>query len=125
MARDSDLYKVFNVAILRESWVLDEIEKDAAEHQMPGHVNKLLALRITEYYRLIKEGKISAAILGSMDVAVATSGYHEANGSTVAKASPTRESTVSYSSIDRGSVGISGNAEINADAALDFFEPLE
>jgi hypothetical protein len=122
--RDSEQYRLFNVAILRDSWVLEEIERDAAEHQMPGHVNKLLALRITEYYRLIREGKISAAILGSIDVA-ATGGHEKANGSTIAKASPTRESTVSQSSTGRGSVGISGNAETNADAALDFFEPLE
>jgi hypothetical protein len=115
------------VAILRESWVLDEIEKDAEEHQMPGHVNKLLALRITEYYRLIREGKISAAILGSMDVAAAANGHHRANGSTKPHHEqalpPTREST--ESTTERGSVGISGNAETNADAALGFFEPLE
>ena len=122
MARDSELYKTFNIAILRDSWVLEEIEKDAAEHQMPGHVNKLLALRITEYYKLIWDGIISAAMLSSIDTAEAR-GHHKANGSAPGRsqeAPPAQEGRT-----ERGSVGLSGNAEDNADAALDFFEPLE
>lgn len=122
MGRDSELYKTFNIAILRDSWVLEEIEKDAVEHQMPGHVNKLLALRVTEYYTLIRNGTISAAILSSMDAAAAAD-HHKANGSTPARS--TQASQAQEGRTERGSVGLSGNAETNADAALDFFEPLE
>jgi hypothetical protein len=121
MARDSERYKVFNVAILRDSWVLEEIEKDAAEHQMPGHVNKLLALRLTEYYRLMKEGKISAALVGSRDGVGATNG-NTATAEQTALPS-VHESTARNAG--RGSVGLSNHANNNADAALDFFEPLE
>ena len=125
MARDSKHYKVFNVAILRDSWVLEEIEKDAAEHQMPGHVNKLLALRLTEYYRLMKEGKISAALVGSRDRVGATNGNTattEHNHEQTATPS-VHESTARNAG--RGSIGLSNHANNNADAALDFFEPLE
>ncbi len=130
MARDSEKYKVFNVAILRESWVLDMIEQDASEHQMPDHVNKLLALRITEYYKLIKDGVISAAMLGSIDVAAAANGHHHGKMSGSAarrdrdQAPAAHESAAGHSSTS-GSVGLSGNTEDNADAALEFFEPLE
>jgi len=123
MARDSEQYKVFNVAILRDSWVLEEIEKDAVEHQMPGHVNKLLALRITEYYRLIKEGKISAAMVGSRDGVGATNGNAAEHNREQTATPSVHESTARTAG--RGSVGISNHAHDNADAALDFFEPLE
>jgi hypothetical protein len=133
MARDSEKYKIFPVAILRDSWVLDMIEADAVNHQMPDHVNKLLALRITEYYKLIKDGVISAAMLGGLDVAASShhNGKASASGSPTARrdhqASAARESTAGSSSTTEsgGSVGISDNAEINADAALGYFEPLE
>jgi hypothetical protein len=131
MPLKKNTYRVYKVAILEESWVNDMIEQDAINSSMPDHVNKLLALRVTEYYQLIRDGVISAAMLGSIDVAArSTNGGSRANGSAATPkrdqqrrpAPAARESSEEEQS---RSVALSDDTDDNADAALDFFVPLE
>jgi len=54
MARNKERYRYFDVGLALASWTLTKLEADAELHQMDDMPAKLIALRLTEYYRLME-----------------------------------------------------------------------
>ncbi|GHO88228.1 hypothetical protein [Dictyobacter formicarum] len=62
MGKNTKKYKYLEIGLEWESWVLAQIEQDAADHQMSDQLAKLAALRLTEYYRLVQRGIIVSGL---------------------------------------------------------------
>src|SRR5690348_6596371 len=58
MPKDAKKYRYFTVGLGWESWILSKLQEDAALHQMDDQPAKLIALRLTEYYKLVEGGAI-------------------------------------------------------------------
>jgi hypothetical protein len=62
MPKDTDKYRYLTVGLAWDSEVLQQLEADANKHQMGDQLAKMIALRITEYYELVKRGVVVPGI---------------------------------------------------------------
>ncbi|MBV8696239.1 MAG: hypothetical protein JO183_12195 [Ktedonobacteraceae bacterium] len=53
MSEDMEQYQYFTVGLLKNSFALEALKADALKHHMIEHPDKLIALRLTEYYDLL------------------------------------------------------------------------
>jgi hypothetical protein len=58
----SDKYVYFTVGILKDSETLDSLRQDALKHHMIDHPGQLIALRLAEYYEMMRNVTIQPAI---------------------------------------------------------------
>lgn len=56
MAPDQDQYVHFTIKLLKGSFALNALWQDALNYHMIDHPDKLIALRLTEYYEMISRG---------------------------------------------------------------------
>src|SRR5437667_11184418 len=62
MPKDGTKYRYLTVGLAWDSEVLERLETDASKHQMDDQLAKMIALRITEYYELVKRGVVVPGI---------------------------------------------------------------
>jgi hypothetical protein len=88
MPKNSDKYRYFQVGIGWESWTLKQLEGDATLHQMEDQPAKLIALRLTEYYKLAEMGVFVPGVTARMRIETpspsAANGHSKAYGDTAA-----------------------------------------
>lgn len=58
MAKDKERYKYIEIGLEWHSETLEALEKDAKHCQMSDLLAKLVVIRLTEYYDLVKKGVI-------------------------------------------------------------------
>ena len=56
MPQDIEKYVSFDVALLKGSATLDALWQDALKYHMIDHLEKLIAMRLTEYYEIKASG---------------------------------------------------------------------
>lgn len=88
MPKNREKYRYFEVGLAHDSWVLTQLEKDAILHQMDDQPAKLIAMRLTEYYKLADMGIFAPGITERMQPMVAPSMNGHANGTKTAAALP-------------------------------------
>src|SRR4051794_40871723 len=54
MPKDNKKYRYYNVALRLDSWTQTQLEQDAELHQMEDLPAKLIAIRLTDYYKLVE-----------------------------------------------------------------------
>lgn len=60
MSQDDEKYMYFTVGLLKDSSTLEALRRDALKYHMIDQPNKLIALRLTEYYDLLAQGNSHA-----------------------------------------------------------------
>lgn len=89
MPKNRDKYRYFDVGLAWESWVLGQLEKDATLHQMEDQPAKLIALRLTEYYKLAEMGVFVPGVTARMKTeAPGLNGHHGIRAQAQAQPSP-------------------------------------
>ncbi|GCE32211.1 hypothetical protein KDA_76950 [Dictyobacter alpinus] len=134
MPKNTKKYKYLEIGLEWESWVLGQIEQDAADHQMSDQLAKLAALRLTEYYRLVQRGIIvSGLAMSTGSYAPAPQRIDQQQQQMLEPVSeraprPTRERRAPKAKepdpIEPSEIEFieeSENADDNADLAIDFF----
>jgi hypothetical protein len=89
MSHDPEKYLYFNVGLLKDSFALEALWQDALKYHMIDQPGKLIALRLTEYYELMKHGSLP---LASLSVASATMQPINANGASKEVSTPGKTS---------------------------------
>src|ERR671938_532807 len=56
MAQDKDPYVHFTIKLLKGSFALNALRQDALAYHMIDHPDKLIAIRLTEYYESLSRG---------------------------------------------------------------------
>ncbi|HEX4713621.1 MAG TPA: hypothetical protein VH164_01710, partial [Ktedonobacteraceae bacterium] len=56
MAKDQDQYVQFTIKLLKGSFALSALWQDAVNDHMIDQPDKLIAVRLTEYYELVARG---------------------------------------------------------------------
>jgi len=56
MAQDRDQYVHFTIKLLKGSFALNALWQDALNYHMIDQPDKLIALRLTEYYEMVSKG---------------------------------------------------------------------
>jgi hypothetical protein len=83
MPKNRDKYRYFDVGLAWESWTLGQLEKDATLHQMEDQPAKLMALRLTEYYKLAEMGVFVPGVTARMKPeAPGLNGHHNSRAHT-------------------------------------------
>src|SRR5438270_12541036 len=62
MSQDPEKYLYFNVGLLKNSFALDALRRDALKYHMVDQPDQLIALRLTEYYELMAGGVLPPSI---------------------------------------------------------------
>jgi hypothetical protein len=142
----ADKYVYFTVAILKDSEALEALKQDALKHHMIDQPGQLIALRLTEYYKMMSEGVVQPvvhvpAIINTYSLpenkerpvpstsspTVPASGLHAVpNSSTSTHAAVLNQATGKMRAIRRDEpfVATSPNADQNADEAADYWSTL-
>lgn len=60
MSQDAGKFLYFKVGLLKDSDALDALWQDALKHHMVDQPEKLMALRLTEYYEMIAQGVLNS-----------------------------------------------------------------
>ena len=108
MSQDVEKYLYFNVGLLKNSFGLDALWRDAMKYHMVDQPGKLIALRLTEYYEMIGRG-----ILHPGASSTGTNG-----------ASLMTDQVGDYHPNDESIVAASPDAEQNADEAAEYWARL-
>jgi len=120
MAKDTIKNKYLNIGLARDSWVLGELESDATLHQMGDQPAKMAAVRLTEYYRLVKQKIIIPGI-----TVLGPEREEEASKVRESVDPPTQrvrsKSIPNTSAPTKEFLGESAALNNNADAMLDYF----
>ena len=58
MSQDLEKYLYFNVGLLKNSFALDALSQDALKYHLIDQPDKLIALRLTEYYEMMARGNL-------------------------------------------------------------------
>jgi hypothetical protein len=131
MSQDPDKYLYFHVGLLKNSFALDALRKDALKYHMIDQPDQLIALRLTEYYELMAEGVLPPGISVPLAVGVAASGKRNGreemtptNSTESISASPTTGQAGAYHSDEENIVTASPDAEQNADDAAEYWAQL-
>ena len=62
MPKDTGKYRYLTVGLAWDSGVLQSLESDANKHQMGDQLAKMIGIRLTEYYELVKRGVVVPGI---------------------------------------------------------------
>ena len=131
MSQDSDKYLYFNVGLLKHSFALDALRKDALKYHMIDRPDQLIALRLTEYYELMARGVLPPGIGMPLAIGVAASGKRDGkedmtpkNSTASNDASPASGQAGAYHSDEEDIVTASPDAEQNADEAAEYWARL-
>jgi len=128
MSRDSEKYLYFTVGLLKNSFALEALWRDALRYHMVDQPDKLIALRLTEYYELMARG-ILPPVVGMSPVAKppAVNGIGDrektatASSPDINDASSMASRAGSYYVADENTHAISSEMEQNAQAAADYW----
>jgi hypothetical protein len=84
MPKNKEKYRYFDVGLAHESWTLQQLEQDAELHQMDDQPARLIALRLTEYYKLAEVAAFIPGITARLtaEVPVASNGHVERTNAT-------------------------------------------
>ncbi len=58
MSQDLEKYLYFTVGLLKNSFALDALSQDALKYHLIDQPDKLIALRLTEYYEMVARGNL-------------------------------------------------------------------
>jgi hypothetical protein len=137
MPKDAKKYRYFTVGLGWDSWILSKLQEDATLHQMDDQPAKLIALRLTEYYKLVESDAIIPGVTARMPQQQPCIPLTPIQVPSMSAGAPMPLNE--YSSKDRsgGNVAATGasapdpestvaesdNADENADSAWDAFDP--
>lgn len=140
MAQDRDQYVYFTIKLLKGSFALNALWQDALNYHMIDQPDKLIALRLTEYYELVAKGaarsglNVQAApaapapaapppVAPGHERAAAPQPQTHLNGrGTPSQALPTgQQSERAHEHVVSAPMSV---AEQNAEEAADYWEPL-
>ncbi|MBV9019243.1 MAG: hypothetical protein JOZ71_00870 [Ktedonobacteraceae bacterium] len=114
MSEDVEQYQYFTVGLLKNSFALEALKDDALKHHMIDHPDKLIALRLTEYYDLL--ARVAPRHLETPLFTTSGTGVEDSFGESLAverEVQPVDEIIVA-----------SPNAEQNAEEAADYWAKL-
>ena len=117
MPKDGTKYRYLTVGLAWDSEVLQQLETDANKHQMGDQLAKMIALRITEYYELVKRGFVvpGITVLSKPQDPVTVGGTREITETRVrtsnASSPPSSEPIILPEAV---SVGANANAALEA-----------
>jgi hypothetical protein len=80
MAKNREKYRYFEIGLAWDSFTLAALEKDAKLHQIEDQPAKLIALRLTEYYKLAEMGVFVPGITERMQSEAASTMNGHQNG---------------------------------------------
>jgi hypothetical protein len=78
MSQDTEKYLHFNVALLKDSFALDALRRDALKYHMVDQPGQLTALRLTEYYELMSGGILATGASAPAGMGTAAPGRRQA-----------------------------------------------
>ncbi len=130
--QDRDQYVHFTIKLLKSSFALNALWQDALNYHMIDQPDKLIAMRLTEYYELVARGTLRP---GPSMLGVAPSPTPNLAGNTGVSASQQQGASTSLlpnaSASGEPAGEISGQvftpsneAEQNAEEAADYWSPL-
>jgi len=120
MSQDLEKYLYFTVGLLKNSFALNALSQDALKYHLIDQPDKLIALRLTEYYEMMARGNLhpgARILFGNGD------GREEitsASSTEINRASPTTGQMGDDGSI----VAASPDVEENADEAAEYWARL-
>ena len=128
MSQKSERYMYFTVGLLKDSFALEELWKDAVKYHMVDQPGKLVAMRLTEYYEM----KSQAGKLPSSNVPITQMLLPVDNTPVIGEREPdftapsaNTTNTISSDQIDSVSIMVaSAEAEQNAEEAADYWTIL-
>src|SRR5260370_21671016 len=82
MGQDQDQYVHFTIKLLKGSFALKALWQDALNYHMIDQPDKLIALRLTEYYELVAKGGGARPSPGGQGVPVTPTTRSMGNGAT-------------------------------------------
>ena len=119
MSQDHEKYTYFTVGLLKDSSTLETLRQDALKYHMIDQPDKLIALRLTEYYDLLSQGNSHAGAAISNGKSNGTGkGSMHTPGNNVA--SPLNDYRVNNENV----LTASPDADQNADDAADYWTNL-
>jgi hypothetical protein len=121
MSQKSEQYMYFTVGLLKDSFALEELWKDAVKYHMVDQPGKLVAMRLTEYYEM----KSQTGNLTSNNVSIAPTNNTPLIGEREPGLTASSANTISSDQIDSVSIMVaSAEAEQNAEEAADYWTIL-
>lgn len=146
MAQDRDQYVQFTIKLLKGSFALNALWQDALNYHMIDQPEKLIALRLTEYYEMVARGAARPAptmppALPPSPAPVSTNGHTPPPVTPVVGVSPDQQPTVAIrmphlqrpQSVESrpaepvSDIVTGADAQVveqNADEAADYWTPL-
>ena len=124
MSQDLEKYLYFNVGLLKNSFALDALSQDALKYHLIDQPDKLIALRLTEYYEMMARGNLPSGakiLFGNGD------GREEitsASSTGINGASSTTGQMGDDHPDDGSIIAASPDVEENADEAAEFWARL-
>lgn len=131
MSQDSEKYLYFTVGLLKNSFALDALSQDALKYHMIDQPDKLIALRLTEYYEMMDRGishpSASLPLTATPTTIGNADGREKMNPASSTRsngASPMAGQVGDYQPDDGGIVATSSDVEENADEAAEYWARL-
>ena len=131
MSQDREKYLYFTVGLLKNSFALDALSQDALKYHLIDQPEKLIALRLTEYYEMIARGNLHpgaslplAAMSKPIDNGDGREGMTLASSIDINGVSPTTDQMRDDHPDDGSIIAASPDAEENADEALEYWARL-
>jgi hypothetical protein len=131
MSQDVEKYLYFNVGLLKNSFALDALWQDAMKYHMVDQPEKLIALRLTEYYEMIGRGILHpgpSVSIAATPTATGNEGGREgmagASSTGINGASLMTDQVGDFHPDDESIVAASPDAEQNADEAAEYWARL-
>jgi len=131
MSQDEENYLYFNVGLLKNSFALDALWQDALKYHLIDQPDKLIALRLTEYYEMMARGILhQGASVSSAATPIVTSdgggreGMTGASSTGINGASLMTDQVGEYQPEKENVVAASPDAEQNADEAAEYWARL-
>jgi len=121
MSQDEENYLYFNVGLLKNSFALDALWQDALKYHLIDQPDKLIALRLTEYYEMMARGILhpgASVSRAAMPTATGAS-YTGING-----ASLMTDQVGDYQADEESIVAASHDADQNAEEAAEYWARL-
>jgi hypothetical protein len=130
MSQDTEKYLYFNVGLLKNSIALDALWQDALKYHMIDQPDKLIALRLTEYYELMARGILhpgASVSIAAMPAVTSNGGGREglaaASSTGISGASPMTDQVGDHPE-DESIVVASPDLEQNAVEAAEYWSRL-
>jgi len=124
MSQDREKYLYFTVGLLKNSSTMDALWQDALKYHMIDQPGKLIALRLTQYYEMLTQGKLHAGTgISITPPPKAISNGHGRESKTSVN-STSSNGVGDYHSNDESVIAASPDAEQNADEAAEYWTNL-